>query len=219
MTTAPSASSLLCAQPTNAENNNSPFVQPPPYFSRQQELCPNCLTAFEADVGILRVWVFISSTNPSYFQCSYIRFTHRCNQNCLKTLHTVPEENRAALDLVIRARLLEQKMESNIFHAVHAFGAALVCETSSVQTLLPLSVLRQHLQKLEEHREALAEHMLYTSGEEERLRGGRAGVVQHLMSPEHQDGLPVWLRGILPVPYAMYPARATETAMSSADGN
>lgn len=57
------------------------------------------------------------------------------------------------------------------------------------------------MERLEQYRPVLAQSMIYTASEEERLRGGRAGIVAHLLSPEHQEGLPIWLRGLLPVPY------------------
>lgn len=95
-------------------------------------------------------------------------------------------------------------MEANIFHAVQAFRAALICDQSKLQPLLPVELIRDALASLDHHRALLHESMLYTTSEEERLRGGRVGVIQHLLSPEHQEGLPVWLRGVLPLQYPIF---------------
>lgn len=119
----------------------------------------------------------------------------------MATVDAVPEENRQELELVIQARLLEQKMESNIFHALRAFDAAGACEQAKLKPLLPSDLIRDAIARLEYHRELLEQSMLYTLGEEERLRGGPMGVIQHILSPEHQAGLPVWLRGVLPLQY------------------
>lgn len=150
----------------------------------------------------------------SQFSC--LRFSQRCNDQCLLTLGTVPEENRAELELIIHARLLEQKMEANVFHAINAYNAALACEQAKVEPLVSAEVLRDSFARLAFHRDMLSMNSKYNSVEEERLRGGRIGVLQHLLSPEHQSGLPVWLRGILPIHCTIYPK--SETATPTSDG-
>lgn len=98
-------------------------------------------------------------------------------------------------------------MEANIFHGMAAFNAAVACEKAKLKPLFPADLLRDAVAHLEHSRQKLEESMLYTSREEERLRGGKIGVIQHLLSHEHQEGLPVWLRGFLPLQYNVYIGR------------
>lgn len=92
-------------------------------------------------------------------------------------------------------------MEDGIFHTVNAYAAALACKDADMTPIIPLDTLAKVVPELDHHRSMLSMSMLHTAEEEERLRGGREAVLDHLLSEEHQAGLPVWLRGLVPVPY------------------
>lgn len=180
------------------------------YYCGQKELCPNCLSLFETEV---RWGSFFSSQVPTILQFASIWFSQRCNVKCLLSLDKVPEENRTELELIMHSRLLEQQMEANVFHMIQAYNTALACEQAKVEPLLPAEVLWDFLAWLNHHRDLLSSNSKYTSSEEERLRGGRIGVIQHLLSPEHQFGLPVWLRRILPMHYNIYPTNSKDKSV------